>query len=491
MISKDMITMNLYNNAKRRLLALACAFLPLVAHAGASGAVFISSDTILTQAFDWAQHMALSYAHDGGDPVGAWYEAALPGREAFCMRDVSHQAIGAHLLGLSRHNKNMMQRFAGSVSAKRDWCSFWEINRYARPCPADYVSDSSFWYNLNANFDVLVSCLKLYQWTGDADYVRKLPFRRFYEVTTHEYVDRWRLRPSQLMCRPAVLNDRISASAHDPFRARRGIPSYTEGIDGLTMSADLVAVMYAAFRAYALVCRYGGQTEKADSASNQAECYRQLLNDKWWNSHEQVYETLLTDQGFSSSRPGIEFLLQYGAVRDSARIVSCLDHLDSRSSAIELLSYQPLLLFTYGRPAAAERLVAELPRMARASYPEVSFAIVEGLVGGLMGLQPDYTTHSLQTAYRGMGEKTAEVRNMPLWGRSISVKHWGHRATRLVNTTGYKISWTARFKGHHKKLWVNGKPRSATYATDIMHRSWSEVTVEVPANQSIIIQSQP
>jgi len=31
--------------------------------------------------------------------VGYWYEAALPGREAFCMRDVSHQSIGAETLG--------------------------------------------------------------------------------------------------------------------------------------------------------------------------------------------------------------------------------------------------------------------------------------------------------------------------------------------------------------------------------------------------------
>ncbi|MFA6126609.1 MAG: hypothetical protein WC699_04845 [Bacteroidales bacterium] len=33
------------------------------------------------------------------DPVGPWYEAAEPGREAFCMRDVSHQSMGAHALG--------------------------------------------------------------------------------------------------------------------------------------------------------------------------------------------------------------------------------------------------------------------------------------------------------------------------------------------------------------------------------------------------------
>ena len=48
---------------------------------------FSSSDKDLEQTFYWAKKMALSYAHDGSDPVGHWYEAALPGRNAFCMRD--------------------------------------------------------------------------------------------------------------------------------------------------------------------------------------------------------------------------------------------------------------------------------------------------------------------------------------------------------------------------------------------------------------------
>lgn len=56
--------------------------------------------------------MALSYVHDGSDPVGYWYEAALPQREAFCMRDVSHQSVGAQILGLAEHNKNMFGKFA-------------------------------------------------------------------------------------------------------------------------------------------------------------------------------------------------------------------------------------------------------------------------------------------------------------------------------------------------------------------------------------------
>jgi hypothetical protein len=62
--------------------------------------VFESSDPRLVEGFKWAKQQALAYAFDG-DPVGPWCEAALPGREAFCMRDASHQGVGAHALGLA------------------------------------------------------------------------------------------------------------------------------------------------------------------------------------------------------------------------------------------------------------------------------------------------------------------------------------------------------------------------------------------------------
>lgn len=64
-------------------------------------AVFTSSDTLLANSYEWAKWKALSWAHDDGDAVGTWYEAALPNREAFCMRDVAHQCVGAHIIGLA------------------------------------------------------------------------------------------------------------------------------------------------------------------------------------------------------------------------------------------------------------------------------------------------------------------------------------------------------------------------------------------------------
>src|SRR6266852_4537448 len=110
-----------------RMIAFAAVFftvlaLPAFAKAeskhpvGHSNLELKSSDTHLVEAFDWAKGQALAYVFDG-DPVGPWYEAALPGRRAFCMRDVSHQAAGAQALGLAKYTHNMLHRFAENISA--------------------------------------------------------------------------------------------------------------------------------------------------------------------------------------------------------------------------------------------------------------------------------------------------------------------------------------------------------------------------------------
>src|ERR1035438_66807 len=111
-----------------------------------SGLNFESTDKALVRAFKWAKSQALSYAHPESESIGAWYEAALPGRDAFCMRDVSHQTTGAAALGLYSENRNMLGRFAAAVSPDRDWAGFWEIDKAGHPSAADFVSDSDFWY---------------------------------------------------------------------------------------------------------------------------------------------------------------------------------------------------------------------------------------------------------------------------------------------------------------------------------------------------------
>jgi hypothetical protein len=189
----------------------------------ASPLLLTTSDPALQQTFDWAKAQALAYVGPGSDPVGDWYEAALPGRHAFCMRDVSHQTMGAYALGLAAQNHNMLQRFAQNISDSKDWASYWEIDREGKASPDDYESDNDFWYNLPANFDVMSAALRMYQWTGDTTYIDDPVFTNFYDHTVSDYPKRWNLEPPSVLTRSRIMNRRLPTGRFVQARAYRAI----------------------------------------------------------------------------------------------------------------------------------------------------------------------------------------------------------------------------------------------------------------------------
>src|SRR6478752_4450848 len=209
---------------------------------------FQSSDTALQIAFYRAKEMALSYKGDQNDPVGPWYEAALPSRNAFCIRDVSHQAIAAEVLGLHAANKNMLTQFVSNISESKDWCTYWEMNKFGKPAPEDYRNDTAFWYNLNANFELLYTCWRMYLWTGDSSYITQPVFKTFFNLTLTRYIDRWSLQVDSLLKRPAYPNAPSPFNFNDYFHRCRGIPSYYEAVGDMSMSSDLVAAVYQAMK---------------------------------------------------------------------------------------------------------------------------------------------------------------------------------------------------------------------------------------------------
>jgi len=170
------------------------------------------------------------------------------------MRDTSHQADGAHALGLARCNHNMLRRFAENISASRDWCSYWEIDRLNQPAPVDYKSDAEFWYNLPANYDVLDACYRMYLWSGDRSYIEDPVFLNFYDLTVNQYTSRWNLGLDRVM-------ERMSDIPTPPFF--RGDPTYEESSSDNLVGIDLLATQYAAYRAYAAMQSIRGNAKKA------------------------------------------------------------------------------------------------------------------------------------------------------------------------------------------------------------------------------------
>ena len=254
------------------------------------GAIDLSSDHgALVDGFYWAKKQSLAYVFED-DPVGKWYEAALPGREAFCMRDVSHQVTGALALGLADHTKNIMRKFAEHISASRDWCSYWEINRYDEPAPVDYRSDEDFWYNLPANFDVVEACARAQNWTGDDDYLDDPAFQNFYRRSLTSYVDTWDPDGDGIMESPAE-------------NGIRGIPTYWEGRGPRAVTgSDLVVLQSVANAAYARMLRQRDETDDAELFEGRAEALRSWFNSDWWSVDLERFYTSIVE-GRCSTRP--------------------------------------------------------------------------------------------------------------------------------------------------------------------------------------------
>ncbi|MGB5554436.1 MAG: hypothetical protein WBM83_07245 [Flavobacteriaceae bacterium] len=429
------------------------------------GISFTSSNKKLEEAFTWAKHKALSYAHDGTDPVGLWYEAALPNREAFCMRDVSHQAIGAELLGLGEHNFNMFLKFAQNISEELDYCSYWEINRYNLPAPVDYEDSNDFWYNLPANFDVTFNAYRIYNWTGNKAYLENKDLQNFYNLSMNEYVDHWDLGHSEVLTRNRKLHEKKGEDMR--FNGKRGIPTYNEGGRGETiLGIDMTASLVAGYRAYAAILKRNGDMEQSSSYKAKAEEEQQFLNDFWWDPEQNSFRSIWYEDGtfdyfmVGNNQAFLHYLLYFDALQNPDRIGTVADGYVKNFDKliVELKSYLPIIFYENGQTALANQMVIDLsaPENQRRDYPENSFTIIEHLTSGLMGINADAESYSFSTIPRLQSEiERGQMINIPILSNKISITHEGNAKTLATNQKGPSIQWTAQFSGHHEYLYVN------------------------------------
>jgi hypothetical protein len=428
--------------------------------------------------WEWAREQALAYVFSG-DPVGEWIEAALPGREAFCMRDVSHQSIGAQILGLGSHVKNMLKKFAQNIAPSRDWCSYWEINKDDLPAPVDYTDDGDFWYNLPANFDVLDCCYRQYLWTGDPDYVQAPVFLEFYDRTVSDYVRRWDVDGDGLL-------------EHLPWYGRRGLASYEEAHSDIRVGGDLLAAQVAAYRAYARIQQIRGDKGAADAYRHKAAGIQALYDSTWWNGDEANFYSVLRSDEMFDPQPNFVInclALYYGLVEDGDKAQRVLDDLARRLSFInvEALSYFPEVAYHYGRHEDAYAALQHLidPELPRREYPELSYSVIGAVVTGLMGVSCQAPRNVVTTVPRLTGETAwVSLDGLSLWANRVEVRHRGNVETTLRNEAGPAFTWEARFAGEANELLVDEAPRLATRGAGESGRAESWVSIEVPAAES-------
>lgn len=455
-----------------------------------------TSDKALLECFTWARSQAMTYARQG-DPVGPWYEAALPGRKAFCMRDVSHQTTGAHALGLAPHTLNMLQKFAVNISESKDWCTYWEINRDDKPAPVDYQNDKDFWYNLPANFDVLNACYRMYLWTGDRTYIDDPAFLSFYEHTVTDYVDRWDLGLDTMLTRERLMN-RHDDDRQSRFGSSRGIPSYDEGGRGQTkLGIDLPAFQVAAYRSYARILGLHGRSDEARAFDAKAAAVTKLIEERFWDADANRFNELLRINGQYTPGGGMQvYLLHNDALASTAKAKHTLEAMLAEPRVnIEMGSHYPDIFYRYGAHERAYQMMLDLsdPKTQRREYPEVSFAVVGAIVTGLMGIEPHEAPGTVVTHSR-LTDQTdwARISSVSVGGQSIDVRHSGRTETTLTNRSDKSLTWIAQFEGHPERLWIGDKSLvpSAGAAPLGSRFAWIEVQV-APGDSATVTTAAP
>jgi len=427
---------------------------------------FNSSNQKLNEAFFWAKNKALSFAHDSQDVVGPWYEAALPNREAFCMRDVSHQAIGAELLGLGKHNFNMFLKFGQNITADMDYCSYWEINRYNLPAPIDYETKKDFWYNLPANFDVIYNAHRLYQWTGKKEYIENEVLQNFYKLSMNEYVDHWDLGYQEVQTRDRNLHVSNDSTR---FSNKRGIPTYNEGGRGETkLGIDMTASLIAAYQAMAKLSKAKGDLSYYKFYIDKAQKEKRFLDDFWWDSQQNVFRSILYENGefdyfmVGDDQAFLHYLLYFEVLSDQNKIDELVNAYAKNYTKliVELKSYLPIIFYENGKSAIANQMIIDLCSVEnkRRDYPENSFTIIEHLTRGLMGIAVDASSNTFVSLSRiEKQEDWAEMKQIPILSNSISIMHIGRSKSIAINAAGPVINWSAKFLGDHEFLYVNGE----------------------------------
>ncbi len=440
---------------------------------------FTSSDTVLENGFRWAKRQALKYVRRNNDPVGPWYEAALPEREAFCMRDVAHQLTGANLLGLEDINKNILSHFVKSISASRDWCGYWEIDKLDRPAPVDYRSDDDFWYNLPGSFDIMNACLRQYQWTGDSTFLFNAAFLNFYNRTCNDYVTQWDKNGD------GVMEGNSFAKNHD-----RGIGSYDESANGITGN-DLIAAQSLGYTSYVSILKLRGKNEDTNFYLNETTKLYIGLNNNWWDTEKQSYYHFKTKHGWLHNDPMQLFLLRWNFVdleKRTAVIKSLFSHENDMN--VEMRSYFAREIFRYGDLAEARRLLKKLtsPTLKRREYPEVSFGALEAYADGLMGIQVDAPGKSVATLSRLAETDKANLSSIPLLAGTISIEHEGLRKSTFTNNTKETLYWRACFFSEKGAVTVNGEPQITNFELDLTLRKFLVSKIRVLPGERVMAE---
>lgn len=474
-------------------------------------AYLTSDNSKLTEAFSWALEKAGQFVmtgktgpiNDGRLPDRPYipsYWAGYHNRSAFYIRDYVHQAPGAQLAGPGEENYRMLRAFARSATPQRKWYALWALNFDGSPYDIDYKNDRRFVREVPAQFELVETAYRLYQWSGD---------RRYLDPEIFDFCTR-------------VMTDFVAL--HDSNG--NGVPEGTGGgiFDGictynerpgqrLLEAGDAIGAQYQAMLAYAGLCRARGDEEFSRLWERKAAALKDYFNDDWSVLPEDPqgpYSRALSMDGTTKYNDfGQEtswFMPLKQITRPGKRNDAYLDLIQEKLGTgigspeaptnIESYTYIPELFFLYDRNAEAWKWmqyilsVKDLPHENAAQgingdYPEISFTLLRHVAEGLMGITPDVPGRTVTTLSRLPADiGCVTLHRQEIGPNRITLTHMGRRASVLENLSGGTLQWTACFPGEHRTILVDGKPLPA-HIRQKCGIPFSEVTVPVEMGRRI------
>jgi hypothetical protein len=401
---------------------------------------FRCSDAHLSSGFQWAVGESLKAVQTGRPGAMPSYWAGLRHRPMFYSRNVAHQALGAHLLGLDRENLTMLRHFAASATRQRGYYPIWSFTFGGEPADVDYTDDGHFVRETPAAFEIAEKSIEQYRWTGDDSYLHDPAFTAYYDNLVREFV------PLHDVMNTGVAGESGTQDIFD------GIPSYNERSrnPGMQVTADGIATQWAAMVAI-------GQSVRDIQLAKEARVYAAALlahfEDVWWNNEFGNY---LAGRSINRQFPEFEYeqswfpaikrMISPGP-RAEAHLAFVADGMQEYPlDNIEALGYLPEVFFPYGHDKTAVNWIRELIE-SRSDYPEVPFTIVSHLAVGLAGIVPRYDG-ALETRSH-LIDGWIEVSELPYRSRRITVRHDGDEETTLTVQGGNSpLRWIAHVGSH-------------------------------------------
>ncbi len=433
-----------------------------------------SSCEQLNDIFNWAKDRAYSFVETGEGNNIPSYWAGLPDRPAFYLRDVAHQALGAHFLELDQENYSMLHTFAESSTFGRKYYPLWAFEFDGSIYYLDYHNDTNFVREVPQAFEITKTAYELYRWTGDENYISDTVMVDHYTHAVNGFMEFHDQNDN------GIADD----NWHQTGNIFLGTATYNEqSTDNFIEAADGMAAQYAAFDAYSGILAARGDTAGAQNWADKAQALRNTFGTAWYQNLQYVRGFKITGSaGMGFAQMHIMFPARYGLTDQAEKNAAALDMLWANYPSIWFVvarSYHPETYFKYNQPERGWAMMNNIFEDNRHNYPEIAFVLIQNCITGIMGVDAFAPQNTVTTTPRLPGEiDWVEADSLKIGQQYIYLKQEKNYKTTLTNKSNNQLTWNAGFYGFYASLLKNGAILPAVQTSlNGCERSFVEVTL--------------